>query len=245
MKSTNLKSVLIGVGAAAAVISLTAAASGMGVGGVFNLGKANKVNATSGLTGSTRHPMLSVTNSGSGTALSLQVAKGKAPFSVSSSAQVSKLNASLLGGLTAGQFVQGGGQSRSFGFSMPTATAAQRKVLSVPGFGTLNAFCETSSGGFAQLSFATGSHAMDKFVAAVTDSDTSVGNTDLTPHAIFLVAQVQSTSTTSIWEQQILRYVTGSGGAQRTHMATLDVMVDVTSTTCDFDASESTSVAGP
>jgi hypothetical protein len=56
--------------------SLTTARSG--VGAVFNLGKTNKVGATSTLTGSTGHQMLSVTNSGAGPALSLQVAKGRA-----------------------------------------------------------------------------------------------------------------------------------------------------------------------
>src|SRR5215831_11254801 len=126
MQLGNLKSVIIGVGAAAAAIVITGAASGSGIGAVFNLGKTNTVNATSRLTGSTKHPMLSVTNNGTGTALSLQVAKGKAPFTVNSPVRVAKLNASLLGGLAASQFVQGGGQSRSFGFSMSTSTAATR-----------------------------------------------------------------------------------------------------------------------
>jgi len=71
MRLSNVKSVIIGVGTAAAVIAITGAASGSGVGAVFNLGKANKVNATSGLTGSTKHSMLSVTNKGTGPALSL------------------------------------------------------------------------------------------------------------------------------------------------------------------------------
>src|SRR5215469_9837678 len=121
MQFSNIKSILIGVGTAVAVIAITGAASGSGVGAVFNLGKTNMVNATSSLTGSTKHSMLSVTNKGAGTALSLQVAKGKAPFSVNSSARVAGLNVSLLGGLAASQFVQGGGKARSFGFPMATS----------------------------------------------------------------------------------------------------------------------------
>src|SRR5215469_2141265 len=129
MQLSNLKSVLIGVGAAAAAIAITGAASGSGIGAVFNLGKTNTVNATSRLKGSTRHPMLLVTNNGTGTALSLQVAHTTPPFFVNSSARVPNLNASLLGGLGPSQFAQG--QLRSFGFTMSTAKEATKTLLSL------------------------------------------------------------------------------------------------------------------
>ena len=54
MQLSNLKSVIIGVATAAAVIAITGAASGSGIGAVFNLGTANTVNATSSLKASTR-----------------------------------------------------------------------------------------------------------------------------------------------------------------------------------------------
>jgi hypothetical protein len=239
MQFSTVKSVIIGVTAAAAVIAITGAASGSGIGSVFNLGNTNKVNATSSLTGSTKHPMLSVTNKGTGTALSLQVAKGKAPLTVNSSVRVSKLNASLLGGLAAGSFVQGGGQSRSFGFAMSTASNVQQKLLSVPGFGTLTAFCAPFNGGFAEVDFLTGSHTMDKFEADIQSNQvTGAGNGTLVPNTDFLFAQVTGNGVTGLWERQILRYTTGPA----THIATLDVMVDVSGSTCDFDA---TAIIGP
>src|SRR3974390_1562223 len=106
MQLSNVKSVIVGVVAAVAVIAITGAASGSGIGAVFNLGRTNTVNATSSLTGSTKHSMMSVTNNGGGTTLSLQVGRGKAPFNVNSNGRVANLNASFLGGLSAGQFVQ-------------------------------------------------------------------------------------------------------------------------------------------
>ena len=235
MQLSTVKSVVIGVSAAAAVIAITGAASGSGVGAVFNLGRTNKVNATSGLTGSTKHSMLSVTNNGAGPALSLQVAKGKAPLSVNSSTQVAGLNASLLGGLAASQFVQGGGQSRSFGFTSAFNNAT-KNLLRVPGFGTFIAICATGGGAFVDLR--TGSHSMDKFAASLnSNSGVGVAHEMLTPNSNFAVFSVSNTGVSAAWERMILRYTTGSGNSQITHIATADVMVDVGPTTCDFDAS--------
>ena len=240
MQLVTVKSVIIGVGTAAAVIAITGAASGSGVGAVFNLGKINKVNATSSLTGSTKRSMLSVTNKGAGTALSLQVANGKAPFSVNSSTRVANLNASLLGGLAAGQFVQGGGQSRSFGFTS-TFDNATKNLLRVPGFGTFIAICATGGGAFVDLM--TGSHSMDKFAASIDSTPgAGVGHAMLIPNTNFAVVSASNTGVNAVWERMILRYTTGSGNSRTTHIATADVMVDVGPTTCDFDAS---AIIGP
>ena len=240
MQLSNVKPVIIGVSAAAAVIAITGAASGSGIGAVFNLGKTNKVNATSSLAGSTKRAMLSVTNSSTGTALSLQVRKGKAPFSVNSSGQVSKLNASLLGGLAASSFVQGGGQARSFGFTS-TANNATKNLLRVPGFGTFTAICATGGGAFVDLM--TGSHSMDKFAASLDDtSGVGVAHETLTPNANFAVISASNPGINAVWERMILRYTTGSGKSLTTHIATADVMVDIGPATCDFDAS---AIIGP
>jgi hypothetical protein len=245
MQLSNMKSVIIGVVAAVAAMAITGAASGSGVGAVFNLGKANSVNATSSLTGSTKHPMLSVTNSGAGAALSLQVRPGKAPLSVNSSGQVPKLNASLLGGLAASQFVLGSGQSRSFGFVLDHTSVTQRTLLRVPGFGTLGALCSPDEGGTADVTFTTGSHAMDEFRTDLRPTaPIGVGNTALAPNTSTQIVGVIAFTIASAWDRVILRYTTGSSNSLTTHMAALDIMLDVNST-CDFDATAVTSVTGP
>jgi hypothetical protein len=247
MRFNNVaKSVLIGVGSAAVVLALTGAAAGSGVGAVFNLGKTNRVSATSSLTGSTGHSMLSVTNSGRGPALSLQVRKGRAPLSVNSTTRVPNLNASLLGGLAASQFIQGGGQSRSFGFTMSTASNSTRNLLSVPGFGTLSASCASASGGSATVLFQTGSHSMDRFAVSVnTNSVSSVANSTLVSEQDYVLASTSANSVTGLWERMIIRYGTGSGSSQTTHLATVEIMVAAGAAACDFDAFASTSVRRP
>jgi hypothetical protein len=245
MQLGNVKSVVIGVVAAVAAMAITGAASGSGVGAVFNLGKANTVNGPSSLTGSTRHPMLSVTNSGAGAALSLQVRPGKAPFSVNSSGQVARLNASLLGGLAASSFLQGGGQSRSFGFVMEHPSVNQRPLLHVPGFGTLTATCGPDEGGSAAVTLMTGAHAMDEFDADLRPTaPIGVGNAALAPNTSTQLVGVIAFTIASAWDRVILRYTTGSGSSLTTHMAMLDIMLDVNST-CDFDATAVTSITPP
>lgn len=243
MQFSNVKSVLIGAGTAVAVIAITGAASGSGIGAIFNLGKTNKVNATSTLTGSASHSMLSVTNKGAGTALSLQVAGGKAPFRVNSPARVANLNASMLGGLTAGQFVQGGGQSRSFGLTMTPTSDNFKKLLPVPGFGTFEAQCIVAGGVFGNVVFKGGSRAIDSFLTTL-DSASDIGVSD-SPLPAKLVSPIISASVageTVAWGQLTLRYTTGSGKALITHIATVDVMVAARSPGCDFDAS---AIIGP
>lgn len=243
MQISTIKSVVIGLGTAAAVIAVTGAASGSGVGAVFNLGKTNKVNATSSLTGSTKHSMLAVTNSGSGAALNLHVGRGKAPLSVNSSTRVANLNASLLGGLAASQFVQGGGQSRSFGFTMAPTSSTPRSLLSVPGFGTFMAQCENSGGTFADVTFATGSRAIDSFITTLDSaSEVGVRNSPLPANDTFAIISSSVAGETVAWGRLMLRYTTGSGSSLITHVATADVMVAALSSSCDFDAS---AIIGP
>jgi hypothetical protein len=107
------------------------------------------VNATSGLKRSQKGPMLAATNTGHGPELSLHVAKSQAPLTVNSSVRVQNLNAIVLGGRTAGAFTLGGGQSRSFGFL--EAVGLSGKLLSIPGYGSLNARCIANPG--AEIDF--------------------------------------------------------------------------------------------
>ena len=217
--------------------------SGSGVGAVFNLGKTNKVNATSSLTGSTKHSMPSVTNKGGGTALSLQVAKGKPPFSVNSSARVSKLNAGLLDGLAVTDLVRGGGQSRSFGFSMSTALNTTEKLLQIPGFGKLSAFCSSNSGGVASVTFTPGSQTIDMFTASLTSNQViSLRSLQLTPDTPITLTELSNSAINSQWLQPTFRYTTGSGDSALTFIATVDIIAEVAGPNCDFDAS---AITGP
>ena len=163
--------------------------------------------------------MLAVTNNGTGTALSLQVAKGKAPFTVNSSTRVTGLNASLLGGFAADQFIQGGGQARSFGFTMSTATDATKILLSVPGFGTLNAHCLPDGGGTAYVTFTTGTHTLDDLGTSIADkSDSSVGSSFLDANTNWLLTQISVGAESGIWQHLVLRYSAGLLGI--THITT-------------------------
>jgi len=98
--NTFLKGTVVGGLAAALVLLATAALADTGVGGVFNLGHSNKVNARSSLKGSTPAQNLRITNTGSGSALALKVGSGQAPMTVDSDVKVAKLNADKLDGLS-------------------------------------------------------------------------------------------------------------------------------------------------
>ena len=84
---TFYKGALVGGLAAAVVLLATAAIAGTGVGGIFNLGQTNTVNAPSSLKGSTHAQNLRITNTGSGSALALKVGSGHPPMTVNSRRQ--------------------------------------------------------------------------------------------------------------------------------------------------------------
>ena len=66
MRLTFFKAVALGAVTSMLTLGATAALAGTGVGAVFNLGKTNKVNATSTVTGSAAGSMLHLINSGTG-----------------------------------------------------------------------------------------------------------------------------------------------------------------------------------
>jgi len=90
------------VGATIAVVVSGAAAAfaGSGIGGVFNLGQSNTVDARSDIKGSSSSSMLGVTNNGAGRAIALHVQPGSPPLSVDSSTLVPNLNADQVTGST-------------------------------------------------------------------------------------------------------------------------------------------------
>jgi hypothetical protein len=95
-----LKGAAVGGIASALVVAATAALAGTGVGGIFNLGQTNTVNAKTSLKGSTAKKNLQITNTGSGSALGLKVGPGHPPMTVDSSVKVANLNADKLDGLS-------------------------------------------------------------------------------------------------------------------------------------------------
>jgi hypothetical protein len=105
MRTTFVKGALVGAITASVVMVSAAAWAGTGVGGVFNLGKTNSVNSQSLLIGKNSSKELQITNTGSGPALGLSVAAGKAPLTVNSSAgKATNLNADKLDGLDSTAF---------------------------------------------------------------------------------------------------------------------------------------------
>jgi len=134
MKSTFFKGVGLGAAVSALTLTATAALAGTGVGGVFNLGVKNSVNASTTLTGLVAGPQLQVNNtstSSKAAGIGIQVATGKPPLVVNSGTEVPRLNAGMLdgkhasafllasgtaansnelGGISANGFIQGAGQ---------------------------------------------------------------------------------------------------------------------------------------
>jgi hypothetical protein len=102
---------LLTVGALLLALTAGMAAAGTGVGGVFNLGKTNAVNAISVLKGSAKGAMVRLVNSGPGTALQLVVKPGQAPMTVNSAVKVANLNSDKLDGLDQSAFLRSGGKA--------------------------------------------------------------------------------------------------------------------------------------
>jgi hypothetical protein len=93
------KFTVLAVATALTLGTASAALAGSGVGGVFNLGKTNTVNAITTLVGSVTGPSLRIDNNSGGTAataLDLQVEPGKTPMKVNSTTKVANLNADRL-----------------------------------------------------------------------------------------------------------------------------------------------------
>jgi len=98
---TTGKYILLAVVVALTLATASVAVAGSGVGGVFNLGKTNTVNAITKLVGSVTGASLVVDNNSTGTgatALDLQVEPGKTPMKVNSATKVANLNADTVDG---------------------------------------------------------------------------------------------------------------------------------------------------
>ncbi len=121
------KFTVLAVATALTLGTASAALAGSGVGGVFNLGVTNTVNAITKLTGSVAGSSLQIVNNSTNaaaTALNLQVATGKPPLKVNSTTKVANLNADQLDELSANQISRGttnGGDT----FTLVTGTSLE------------------------------------------------------------------------------------------------------------------------
>ena len=135
-----VKGVAVGAVVATVVLIATSAVAGTGIGGVFNLGKTNSVDASSTLTGAAGSKMLTITNKGPGPALGLSVAPGVAPFTVGSKTKVKNLNADQLDGVDATGFIQGTGTALVTSGSADLTGILDPQVLTplgtIPGLGS-------------------------------------------------------------------------------------------------------------
>jgi hypothetical protein len=124
----------------------TAAIAGTGVGGVFNLGKTNKVNAGSTLKGSTSGKTLQLTNTGTGTGLGVTVGAGKAPITVNAGAgKATNLNADKLDGLESSAFIKASAVTRIAPITTPP-TGPLAATIATIGPLTIRADCIADSG---------------------------------------------------------------------------------------------------
>ena len=105
MRQTFSKGVVVGAVVSVVVLAASSAFAGTGIGGVFNLGKTNSVNATTTLQGSSSKT-LQLKNSGSGAALGLNVATDQPPLTTNSKAEVHNLNSALVDGQSTSDFQQ-------------------------------------------------------------------------------------------------------------------------------------------
>jgi hypothetical protein len=198
VKATFVKGVILG--SVVSVVSLlsSAAVAGTGVGGVFNLGKTNTVNATTTLTGATAGKQLQVTNTSAGTGatgIGITVASGKPPLSVNSSTRVNNLNASFLRGKTPSAFLAANGTAvnstnlgglPASGFVHGTGTVSQSGLITVdagievvlgtvPNLGALAGDCHTSGATYARVRLVT-DNALPAFLFGNSNGSASWGS---------------------------------------------------------------------
>ena len=218
------KGLVTGVAGVAALLSIIAADNGTSPGAVFHLGKTNKVNATSTLSGKTSGTMLNVSNFGTGGTLNLRVGKGTAPFSVNSSTRVPKLNASLLGGFSASSFLQGEGTQQTAQVTL--AEGESKPMLNLFPFGAFTANC--APGPTAQLQYQDGSDP----VVVWDDSLTGSGNASLQVQSVNPGASIFLSALNPIEFQLTIQ--DAATGSLNKDIASVRVVEQAIGDACDF-----------
>jgi hypothetical protein len=220
---------LAAAGLVAAVLSGGYGVAAAATGSAFILGHSNNESSQATLSNS------------AGTPLSLHAPHGVAALKVNTTTQVKNLNASLLGGLSASAFDQGGTRTRAYGLALSSFTVNQ-PLLDIPGVGQLQASCApAATEAQVQIALSLGAaRSVDELVtftsaagALSLDSGTVAGDD------ILGLADATGAGT-GAWNHVVLRYTTGSGHNVATHIVTIDVFMAVTSgDACDYDASAS------
>jgi len=239
MRLTFFRGIAVGSALAIALLAMTSAVAGTGVGAVFNLGQKNKVNAVTSLSGSASGPMLKLTNSGRSTALRLNVGRGRAPLTVNSAARVANLNASLLRGLGPAAFVQGGGQNRAFALTLTDQDGV--KLVSIPGYGFLDAGCLPGGVPFADVNYVNGPRSVNVWSNESSTNNTAVNLATVPPFGAVGISSLGGANEPS-WAEAMISYATGSGKSAAQRVATVTVALNFDGSTCKFAAQ---ALAGP
>jgi hypothetical protein len=144
MSAKFAKGLVVGAIAGGMMLVASAAFAGTGIGAVLNLGATNTVNARTLLQGTTRGQQLRVVNNaatGAGvTGIGIHTAPNEPPLAVDSKTRVINLNADLLDGQTAAEFVVGGGHITNARVALPISDTPST-VFAVPTFGRVEATC--------------------------------------------------------------------------------------------------------
>ncbi len=167
MKTRFILGVVVGAVVGGMTLASTAALAGTAIGGVFNLGQTNTVNASTVLRGTTKGQQLRVANgarTGNGTTgIGIHTAANEPPLAVDSKTKVNNLNADLLDGQTSAAFVAGGGSILS-ARREETIPGTPANVLAVPTFGTIEATCQLTGFGLTWRNRTDPSTALDVWV---------------------------------------------------------------------------------
>jgi hypothetical protein len=144
---SNLKAAAIGAAVAAIVATSAVALAGSGVGGVFNLGQSNSVDAQSILTGNAGlSAQLKLENTGGGAAFSAVVNPGVTPFRVSNGTKVANLNSDLLDGKNSSDFLPSKGDVTLASMAADARAMSAGLTLTFDGFAGATVVHSSASG---------------------------------------------------------------------------------------------------
>jgi hypothetical protein len=179
MKPSFYKGIVLGAAVSILVLVASTAVAGTGIGGIFNLGQSNTVDATSALSGASVGPQLQVTNSGTGTG-----AQGIAAFNNSAAATLYGRNSG------AGPGVSGRADKKNNGVEGVSAGSGASGVYgantSANGYGVagrslgaggIGVYGNNTGGGMGVFGKSSGSNGIQGTTASATSSGVYGENT--------------------------------------------------------------------
>jgi hypothetical protein len=233
MRRSFVKGLTVGALLVAAALSATTVLAGSGVGGVFNLGRTNKVGRTTVLTGKVASTNLQVVNKGTVTALTLNVQPGAAPMSVNSSVTVSNLSAYMIDGIDSSALLQGTGQVVQNRIT-EGLSSGNENILNIPGWGTIEASCGASGVPNYRLYWRNGQSGATTDVwwsdGTVTSGVLATYYTSLGPNAGTYVAPVDQAI------DRIVRITSTFSSGGNTHTVNVTTSAHTSASGCVFSA---------